>query len=134
MSNEKPETADKLIQVSNSVTDRFKVIDDPSKGVNSMQSLESFSFQGLVEDEMKVNAEDELAYAVEKALAQAHNVDVNQLPLKVKNLSVVKEYMIRKMKSDSEDAKIREKLRQQRRIEMEKRKPIREDPGYWAAR
>ena len=69
MSNEKPETADKLIQVSNSVTDRFQVIDAPSKGVQSMQSLESFSFQGLMEDELKVNAEEELAYAVEKALA-----------------------------------------------------------------
>ena len=58
-----------------------------------------------------MNREQELEMAVEKALAAAHNVDVHQLPLKVKNLSVVKEYMIRKMKSDSEDAKIREKLR-----------------------
>ena len=38
--------------------------------------------------------------AVERALAEAHNVNVSQLPFKVKNLDVVKEYMIRKMKSD----------------------------------
>ena len=51
-SNEKPETADKLVQVSNiSVTDLAKVA-EPNSKPQSMMSLDSFGCQSYTEDDL----------------------------------------------------------------------------------